>query len=425
MFSNKRFPRLSERHSRISWVLLDQMVVSGGNFLLGVLIARFLGITAYGEYVLLWIAATVLFTLQQSLIIVPMMSLGPKLSAHKTTEYYRSLTYQQLLFGIAGSMLMSLLVYILLRWNDLDTSIIMPFCAALFTWLWQDYVRRYFFTTERAKSAFVSDVLAYASRIGLLIAISMRGQLNLGSVFWLIAATSLLGLIPGWSFLRQAHASSALLMQNMRNHWRIGKWLAGSTMLQMTTSEGPFAVAGALLGAEVVGGLRATWNVLGMIHILFQGMDNLVPVQGAKIFATQGIDALTTYLKKFTLLGGSLTLFAMLVVVVFPEFWVKLFYGEEFLEYAWITRIQALIFILIFLAHPLMYGLRAVEYTKPEMHVNAVAALVGAVLVFPMTYWWGSAGNMLAYGLAQALLVYLLWKAFSERQSYLENQHDS
>jgi len=420
MSVSKIFPRLSERHSRISWVLLDQMVVSGGNFLLGVLIARFLGIAAYGEYVLLWIAATVLFTLQQSLIIRPMMSLGPKLPEQETANYYNSLTFQQLLFGLTGSLLASLLVYALLRWNALDTSIITPFCAALFTWLWQDYVRRYFFTIERAKPAFYSDVLAYISRIGLLIAISMHGHLNLGSVFWLIAATSLLGLIPGWSFLSKLRASSVHFMENVRSHWRMGKWLSGSGLLQMATAEGPFAIAGAMLGAEVVGGMRATWNVLAMIHILFQGMDNLVPVQGAKLFATKGIDALTAYLRKFTLLGGALTVFAMLVVVAVPDFWVNLFYGDEFLKYAWITRIQAIIFILIFLAHPLTYGLRIIEYTKPEMHVNAIAAAFGAVLVFPMTYWWGSAGNMVAFGLSQALLVYLLWKAFQHRINKLQ-----
>ena len=420
MPSSSKFPRLSERHSRISWVLLDQMVVSGGNFLLSVLIARFLGITAYGEYVLLWIAATVLFTLQQSLIIRPMMSFGPKLEEHETLDYYSTLTFQQLIFGLAGSTLMSGFVYFLLRWNDLDTSVIVPFYAALFTWLWQDYVRRYFFTIERAKPAFYSDVLAYITRIGLLVAMSMHGHLNLGSVFWLIAATSLLGLIPGWSFLSKLRISSEHFTENVRSHWRMGKWLSGSRLLQMATSEGPFAVAGAMLGAEVVGGMRATWNVLAMIHILFQGMDNLVPVQGAKLFAAKGTGALVAYLRKFTLLGGALTVFAMLVVVAVPEFWVNLFYGEEFLKYAWITRIQAIIFVLIFLAHPLTYGLCAIEYTRPEMYVNAVATLVGAILIFPMTQWWGITGNMAAFGIAQAVAVYLMWRAFFERTRQME-----
>ncbi len=70
--------RLLGRYSHINWALADQAMVSGVNFLTGILLARYLGIEAFGQFMLAWMLVLLVNTLQYALVIAPMMSIGPK-----------------------------------------------------------------------------------------------------------------------------------------------------------------------------------------------------------------------------------------------------------------------------------------------------------------------------------------------------------
>ena len=45
---------LLKRYGHVNWALADQAVVSGTNFLTGILLARHLGMVEYGVYTLAW-----------------------------------------------------------------------------------------------------------------------------------------------------------------------------------------------------------------------------------------------------------------------------------------------------------------------------------------------------------------------------------
>ena len=57
--------KMLSKNREKSWVLADQALVSGVNFLNGILLARWLGITAYGTFALIWMAVLVASSLQQ------------------------------------------------------------------------------------------------------------------------------------------------------------------------------------------------------------------------------------------------------------------------------------------------------------------------------------------------------------------------
>ena len=70
--------RLLTRYSQINWALTDQAMVSGVNFLTGIVLARYLGIEEFGRFTLAWMAVLLVNSLQSGLIVQPMMSIGPK-----------------------------------------------------------------------------------------------------------------------------------------------------------------------------------------------------------------------------------------------------------------------------------------------------------------------------------------------------------
>ncbi len=56
--------RLLLRYSYLNWALADQTMVSGVNFMTGILIARYLGVTEFGRFTLVWMAVLFVNSLQ-------------------------------------------------------------------------------------------------------------------------------------------------------------------------------------------------------------------------------------------------------------------------------------------------------------------------------------------------------------------------
>jgi O-antigen/teichoic acid export membrane protein len=120
-----------DRH--VNWVLADQALVSGVNFLTGVLLARDLGIHGFGTFTLAWMAVVVANNFQMALIVSPMMSIGPKQEAAKQAGYYGAVWTQQ----VTSTMLLGFLLWVGVhatagffpRWEISDLAL--PLAAAL------------------------------------------------------------------------------------------------------------------------------------------------------------------------------------------------------------------------------------------------------------------------------------------------------
>ena len=95
----QRAARLLVRYSHINWALADQTMVSGVNFLTGILLARYLGLEEFGRFTLAWMAVLFVNSLQSGLIVQPMMSIGPKQAEDETSAYYGAVVAQQLAAG--------------------------------------------------------------------------------------------------------------------------------------------------------------------------------------------------------------------------------------------------------------------------------------------------------------------------------------
>ncbi len=76
--------------------LLDQAIVSGGNFLIGIILTRVLGLQSYGEYSLLWLLVLFASSIQHAGILTPMYTFAPQLEKEKQRTYLHNLLALQL-----------------------------------------------------------------------------------------------------------------------------------------------------------------------------------------------------------------------------------------------------------------------------------------------------------------------------------------
>ena len=380
--------RLFSRYSQINWALADQAVISGVNFLTGILLARYLGLEGFGQFTLAWMAVLFVNALQHATIIAPMMSIGPKQSAAELPAYYGAVIVQQVVFSLCGFVVLFAAVeatpLVFPDWGLGGLGL--PLASAAVAFQCQDFLRRYLFARGRAAQAFVNDGVRYLGQLLVLtwLFLSFPDRRESESALWVIAGTAAAAAFCGVFLVERIAWAPGALRATAARHWRFSRWLAGSAVMQWVTANLFLLAAGALLGTAAVGALRAAQTLMGPCNILFQGLENVVPARAAWHFQHGGAAALVGYMKKIGLVFGLVTAGIAVVAAAAPDFWLGLAYGGEYVGYGYLVRWYAVIYLLAFLGVPFRAGLRAIEDTRSIFLSTALASVVGVAVAYPL-----------------------------------------
>jgi O-antigen/teichoic acid export membrane protein len=379
------------------FALCDQALVSGANFATNVILARVLGVREYGVFALSWMAVLFVASLQWAFIVSPMMSVGPKQEEEDRPFYYGAVLTQEMAF--AALSVLGILIALRFsvshfpQWNIRGLGI--PLSFATFSYLLQDFVRRYFFSTGRSKFALICDAISYLTQIPIILFVAHRPYFAPTVALWIIGATSLISFLAGWFWFEPVKFRASALKEIASRHWNISRWLAPSAFMQWSSGN-LFTVAAPLYyGAAAAGVLRAAQNIVGVAHIWFLGLDNVVPAEAARRMHNQGLDAAFNYIKQIVLRWGLITLGFVLIVSLRPGLWLKLVYGSQYASYGYILQLYALLYLMTFFAGPLRAGLQALEYTAPIFWSYSVMTVFSLALAGPFTKWLGLTGAML------------------------------
>jgi O-antigen/teichoic acid export membrane protein len=413
--------RLLGRHSPINWALADQTLVSGVNFLTGILLARYLGIEEFGRYTLVWMSVLFVNSLQHAMINSPMMSIGPKQPDAETPAYYGAIIVQQIVF----SCVVFLSLFAGVQWSGVlfpewqVEGLALPLALAAVAFLFQDFLRRYFFTRSRQSVAFATDVIRYGGQIVVLFwlfAIS-KESVDSAQVLWVIAIMAAISALAGTFFVERVEISAKALKATATRHWHFSKWLIGSSLMQWTSGNFFLISAGTLLGPTAVGAIRAAQNLMGITHILFQGLENIVPIQASRYYHENGLDRLKTYLGQVVVNGGLATAAIALTLSVAPEFWLALVFGDSFAVYGSLVRWYGVLYILMFFGLPLRAGLRAIEHSKPIFWSYVATSIFALAVAYPLIRQFDLTGVMCGILATQVIMLSVLWVGFQMRIS--------
>ena len=414
----------AHRHSHVNWALADQMLVSGSNFVTSILLARVLGIAEFGRFTLAWMVILFVQSIQQAVINAPMMTIGPKQEPDERPAYFGSVFVQQIVFAVLSAALTYSGVLISSAFfPDWGTAqLALPLTAAVFLSQIQDFLRRCFFTLERPAISFVCDFIRYLGQIGLLfwLFFSMPELLTSTMALWVMVGTSILAILAAslklpslsWS----AHSWRAVLSR----HWHFSKWLSASAVMQWTTGNLFVLVAGVMLGSVAVGALKAAQNILGIAHILFQGLENSSPLHASQSFTARGNRGLSKYLKKLSLTGGAITAVICLIAFLIPDFLLHSLYGDEYAQYGNVLRIYAALYFIIFFTLPLRIGLRTMENTKSIFIAYVIMTIVTLLIARLIIITIGILGAVLGMLIVQIIYVSIMYYYLSMNLSMNE-----
>ncbi len=414
-------PKFFQRSSTLL-VYGDQALVSGLSFLTSVVLARYLGVQGFGIYSLAWIGVLIASSINQPFIIAPMQTLSGKKNPAEQNVYLQALVIKQLIFaaimGFLAFMSVIVMSYVLKTWKV--ESIILAFPLAVFSFLLQDFFRRYFFIKGKQDKAMLIDAVAYGgtflSAFGLHFIRNMDAQfvLLLTALFFLYSS-----LIALWS-MDELRFNFKHVREVVHEHWDYSKWLTATAVLQWFSGNLFIIASGAILGPKAVGGVRMAQNIVGVTHVLFLAMENIIPSRAAEQQRIGGDAGMFRYLGKFTLQMGAITFSILGLLAVFSSEVIHFCYGNAFMQYTGVLQGFCALYVIVFLGYPLRYAIRTLEKTH-LIFISFIASSVFSIAAaYPVIKQFGLYG--VVGGLMATQLITLVVYAFSLRGKLSKHQ---
>jgi O-antigen/teichoic acid export membrane protein len=389
--------------------IIDQSIVSFSNFLLNISLARILGLESYGLFILIWIAIQFVVTIQTSLIISPSQSFFPKITIKSKKKKYVGQTN---FFYFSLLSLLALISYFLISiiksrssfLIEIDTNIL--FCYFIL-FIFQDYIRKFYFIIGKIKTILFADIFYYSLIFSCLF-IFQKNQLILNEIYMFFNYSLVATIII--YFLKFPY--KILVFENLKKFlfkiWDFSQWLVYSLFFNWLNSNYIFFITAILIGNKEVGAIRAAQNIIGISHIIFQVLENTLPIKLSLILKKFGKLRLEKYLKSTFFIFISFVTLLSIFIFTFSDFIIVLIYKSFDTSVKLALMYFIPIYILLSVSSCLRSALKALENTKAIFLGN----LIGSVIILSISNFlieqYQIQGSMICLLITQIIMMFLL-----------------
>lgn len=377
----------------------DQTLVSACNFIATALIARSLGLEAFGWYTMVWLMVLFAVSMQNGFIVSPMMSIGSKQDASEVVRFFSVVFVHEALF-CAVAMLGIWAVVSWFAWRG-DVPAALPFAAALAggVYITQDFIRRFLFTRLRPYLVLLIDFVNHAAKLLCLYWLWRHGTLHMEMALLIVAGSGGLSMLLTLPLAVRTRFDLSDFRQVTQRQWRSGRWLAGTGLMQWIAGNSALIMIAGLLGPTAVGGLRAAQSILGVLNIGREAIENFLPQQAGRALALGGRPMLRNVLTMTSIASVAFGSLIVAFLAVFGNDVLRIVYGAEFQTYGFVIAWLSLTFPLALLNLNLICAFRAFERTRPIFICVSLAAGFNLASVYPAVSLfgiWGAIGVTVA-----------------------------
>ncbi|MBN8455596.1 oligosaccharide flippase family protein [Accumulibacter sp.] len=388
-----RLQRLLLRTRHVHWVLADQMLVSGCNFVLAIIYARALGPTAFGIYALITAAQQYFVSVSVSLVANPLVTRAPHLEngEERTRLIAASLSAQ---FVISSALALLALVGLSLALASGAAGIsglaVLGLAASSFALPLLEWCRKLCFLKRDGATLVWVDALTY---LPILIAAFLLAQagsmtLDLGVLLWGAASVPVaIGAAVRLRIPCALPAARSFMIQN----WRLARDFIVPFQAHWLGSQGIVYLAVPVVGTAGIGAYRSISGLLGFTNAIGTTLDNMMPIRFAEVYRAGGSAPLRKYAIRFAagVIGVSTLL---LPLAFFAEPIVRLLLGSAYSTYAQLIWPQAFYILILFVSKVAIYHDRARLQTKRIAVSALIGSAVSTLLVILLTSEFGVIG---------------------------------
>jgi O-antigen/teichoic acid export membrane protein len=396
--------------SKSGFAMADQGCISGSNFLLSILLARWMSATEYGAYALAFSIFILLSLAYISMVLEPMAvfggsvyrsDLGGYLKALLKIHLFSTLTIFVALGAVCG--VASLRGSPVALSGALVGVTLASSCVLLF-WL----ARRSFYLECSPASATLGAVLYVAVVLVGLWIVHAKGWLSPFTAFLPISAAALLssGLLFYWLRPTFSSASPDGININAREvwarHWRYGRWAIAGAVASWIPAYIYYPLLTKFSGMAQSGEFKALMNLLAPMQQMQAALTMLFLPYASRVYAENGRQGASAIAARLTVLSFAIALAYWAVIIPVKEPVIRLLYSGKYVEVAYLVPLIAIGSLLWSAVCGSAIVLRAMESPASVFVAFIASSAVSLAVGIPAARAYGILGAVWGTNLADA-----------------------
>jgi glycosyltransferase involved in cell wall biosynthesis/O-antigen/teichoic acid export membrane protein len=400
-----------------SLALFAQILISGMNFVLSLLLARWLVPSQYGAYTLAFSIFLVAGSLHNALLLEPMGVLGPALHRQSLSSYVGKLIQLHFALTAGSAITLAIAAAAISRFpHSAELSgALWGACLAipwvLFLWL----VRQVAYLDMRSDIAAKVAIVYAAAMLFMIFTLRALGRMTPFGAFLALAVA---GAVAGASLIAwirpkfRASSTDASFATIWKQHWDYGRWVVVTALVYWVSGQAAYyLIAAAFLKMDDVGTISALQNFVAPLSQFLTALSLLLLPWASKQLADKGVEAFHRGIRRITLLFTGVGIAYCILLVALGGQLIALFYHGKYAQSAALIPMLALSQGFIALSQGPVIGLRAMQRPSRIFIGYSVAAAFSILVGLALTRHWGALGNVT--GMAASSLCFLLTTVYS------------
>jgi O-antigen/teichoic acid export membrane protein len=393
------FTRLRSWGTRGGLAILDQGAYSGSNFILNILLARWVTQQDYGAFSVAFTIVLFLSSLHNAIQLEPMSVIGPANYQENLEDYLNSQIRLNFIITIPIAILFILVGRILLSLGVVDTYLSQVLVAAglampflFFLWV----VRRTFYVRQQPMGALFSSVLyAVLMMSGLLVVHRLEVESSMTGFGLMGLAGFISGLTTLLVWRKRDIKGRVIISLNrvMSSHWNFGRWALAAAALAVAASQVQILLTAGMVNLEAAGAFSAMQNLVNpMAQII-----TAIAILGLPALSVDfGRGDLAGLRRKGLFLSFALTVMSVLYLIAIWFLGAPLdqwLYNGKYNAYLWL--VLPLGFVPIFTAMGTGFSLMLRSIQKVQFYLigGIVSGVIAIISSYLMIRAWGIAGS--------------------------------
>lgn len=392
-----------------TWVMADQILCSGGNFLATMLYARMLGPSGFGNYGLILFLAYLFMMMQQNFTGVTM---AVNINKHDVREY------GQYVYGkfimLTAAVVLILILFLLLNISGISGDNFISVLLFIVCIMLHDLIRKYLIATAELKVLTGLDMIYYTSLFTTLFYLSESGGVSVIHIMFVHVISFVIYFASAYltgAFLpfRPGLKSFISFFENERSSL---KHLGFSSFFQWFNTRSGFYILEIVKGSKMVGVFNGYMSLVGIIHPLFISFDNYMLPRASKMFKEDGLQKTISFIDEVMMKASALILILFSLLFIFREQVILLVLGEPYLAQHNLIAFILAFYFLTFIAkkYLLLANIMSVQHKISKVYMMLFVASV--IMAYPLIYFFNVYGLALLITLLMTLHYILLRLAF-------------
>lgn len=405
--------------------ILDNGLISGSNFLLGILLARWLAPEEYGAYALAFSIFILIGFLYQALLLEPLSVFAGSNYRENLRGYLKKTLWIHWAISLSTGLVIgggALLAKVLGHSPVLPVALAGMAIATPFLCI-HAMARRSFYLKLSPGPAAFGAAFYCAMVVGGVFLVYRRGWLSSFTAFLIMAGAALVGaIVMLWQLNAALDPATGVpkLREIWRKHWEYGSWALATCVVGWIPNYVYIPLVSTFSGMAAAGELRALMNLAAPVLQTYAALSMLFLPYAARVSDEEGAEATTGLTRKLALLfvAGAVAYWAVLIPLRHPLF--QFLYAGKYMESAYLIPLFGLETIVWSASLGPAIVLRGMQSPRSLFVANGAASVVAIVVGIPATRFFGLQGVIWSMILANALYVIVAFVLYARKVTTLK-----